>query len=65
MSIEKAYREALKRLKKDTKRNQPAIAKKMRIPYNTVKSLSNGDSLGSIRTWLKIERFYNRKNRAA
>jgi hypothetical protein len=63
MSIEEAYKEILKRLKKDVKPNMPAQAKKMRVPYNTVKSLVRGYSLGSIRTWLKIERYYHRTDR--
>lgn len=60
MSIELAYKEALNKLKKDARPDMPALAKKMRIPYNTIKSLVRRDSQGSIRTWLRIERYYNR-----
>jgi plasmid maintenance system antidote protein VapI len=63
MSIETAHKEALKQLKKDARPNMPALAKRMRMPYNTIKSLVRGDSLGSIRTWLRIERFYSRQNK--
>jgi len=63
MNIETAYKEALRQLRKDARGKMPAHAKKLRMPYNTVKSLIRGDSLGSIRTWLRIERFYNRQNR--
>ena len=65
MNIETAHREALKQLKKDARGKMPALAKKMRMPYNTVKSLVHGDSLGSIKTWLRIERYYNRQNKPA
>ena len=63
MSIETAHKEALKQLKKDARPTMPALAKRMRMPYNTIKSLVRGDSLGSIRTWLRIERFYSRQNK--
>lgn len=61
MSIEREFREVLKKLKKDSKSNIKAYAKKMRMPYNTVKSLVKGNSLGTIRTWLRIEKFYSRQ----
>jgi len=63
MNIETAYKEALRQLRKDARGKMPTLAKKSRVPYNTIKSLVRGDSLGSIRTWLRIERFYNRQNR--
>ena len=63
MSIETAYRESLKQLKKDARGKMPALAKKMRMPYNTIKSLVHEDSQGSIRTWLRIERYYNRQTK--
>lgn len=63
MSIGIAYKEALKKLKRDARPDMPGLAKRMRIPYNTIKSLVRGNSMGSIRTWLRIERFYVRQNK--
>jgi len=63
MSIEAAYKEILKRLKKDSKKDIKGFARKMRMPYNTVKCLVKEESLGTIRTWTKVERFYNRQNK--
>jgi len=63
MSIEEAYKEILKRLKKDSKKDIKAFARKMRMPYNTVKCLVKEESLGTIRTWLKVERFFARQDK--
>jgi len=62
MTIETAYKESLKRLKRESKKNVKEYARKLRMPYNTVKALVREDSMGNIRTWLKVERYFNRQD---
>jgi len=63
MSIETAYKENLKRLKKESKKNIKDYARKLRMPYNTVKSLFREESLGNVSTWLKIEKFWKKQDK--
>jgi len=61
MSIELERNALLKRMRTDSRKDVKAFCKQARLPYQTVRSLLNRRSLGTIRTWLRIEKFYNKK----
>lgn len=53
---EELYRDLRKQLKRAARPNTRAFSKRMRVPYNTIRQLVAGDSLGTIRTWISLER---------
>lgn len=66
MSLETEYRSLLKLIKHDGKKGckgYKGLAKAIKMPYSTLLILSKGDSPGAIKSWLRIERFYNRQNK--
>lgn len=64
-SIETAYRNNLARLRKETKENCKAYAQKLRMPYGTILTLVTGKSVGNVKTWIKIERYFQRQDNKA
>lgn len=62
MSLQAEQAALLKRLKRDCRADAKAQAKRMRIPYQTMRSLIGQESIGSLRTWLKIERWYQKRD---
>jgi hypothetical protein len=64
MSIDSERKDLLRRVKKDGRRNYKALAKKIRVPYTTFMLLVKESSYGTIRTWLKIERYYQKTDHA-
>ncbi len=62
MSIQEEHQIILRRLKKDSKENITRQARIMRMPYQTLLCLVRGRSLGTIKTWLRIERFYAKQS---
>lgn len=63
MSIETEYKSLLKRVKHDGKKDYKALAKAIRMPYSTLLVLSKGKSPGAVKSWLRIEKFYNRQDK--
>jgi predicted transcriptional regulator len=62
MSIEKAYKELYKRVKKDGRKNLKDLAKKIKICYSTLQVLMRGKSPGTVRSWIKVEKYYTRQD---
>ena len=60
MGIEIEYKKLLKKIRHDGKKDYKALAKKIRIPYSTLLKLSKGPSAGTIRSWVRIGRYYKR-----
>jgi hypothetical protein len=60
MSIELQRRNLLRRVKKDGRGNIKGLAKKIRMPYPTLLSLSREKTMGTIKSWIKIERYYQK-----
>jgi hypothetical protein len=60
MSIESERRELIRRIRKDGRRNYKELAKRMRFPYTTLMLLLKDGSGGTIRSWVKIERYFQR-----
>lgn len=65
MSILSEYQLAIKRLKKDARKNIKAQATKMKMPYQTIVCLVQDRSMGTIRTWARIEKFYAKQDKSA
>jgi hypothetical protein len=63
MSILSEYQSALKRLKKDARKNVLQHAKLMKIPYQTILYLVNEKSMGTVKTWARIEKFYAKQDK--
>ena len=64
MTIESERSAYLKRMKRDSKDDRPGFAKKIKMPYQTLLGLLKGKSLGTIRSWLKVERYYLRQDKS-
>ena len=62
MSIEDEYKALLKRLKKESKPNVKAFSRRLRMPYNTIKSLVRGESVGNVKTWMRVEKFFAKQD---
>jgi predicted transcriptional regulator len=62
MSIESDRIVLFKRLKKESRQNLKGFCRKARLPYQTIICILNGRSIGSMRTWLKIEKHFTRKD---
>ena len=63
MSIETERKALHKRIKHEGKKDYKALARKIRMPYSTFLGLVKEDTLGTIRSWIRIERFYSRQNK--
>ncbi len=61
MSIKAERIAILNKLRKDARPDMKAFSKRLRMPYQTIRCLIVGRSLGTIKTWEKIERFYERQ----
>ncbi len=63
MSIESERIALLRRLKKDAKPCIKAQARRLKMSYQTILCLVKGQSLGTIKTWQRIEKYYNKQDR--
>uniref|UniRef100_A0A6H2A3Y1 Uncharacterized protein n=1 Tax=viral metagenome TaxID=1070528 RepID=A0A6H2A3Y1_9ZZZZ len=61
MGIETERKALHKLMKKDGKKDYKALARKIRMPYSTLLSLVKEETLGAIRSWIKIERYFTRR----
>lgn len=62
MGIETERKELLKRIKKEGKDNLKLFAKQMKLPYSTLLNLVHEETMGTIQTWIRIERFFKKKD---
>ena len=60
MGIELERKLLLARVRKDSRSNQKEFSRKLKLPYQTLRCLLDGRSMGTIKTWLRVERFYAR-----
>lgn len=63
MSIENERKVLLKRIHREGKGNLKVLAKKVRIPYSTFLELSNGLSSGTMKSWIKIEKYFAKQDK--
>lgn len=63
MGIKSEREGLLKRLRVESRKDVKAYCKAARFPYQTVRGLLNGRSLGTIRTWLRIEKHFEKKDK--
>jgi len=61
MSIEIERKQLLKRVKKEGRPDYKALSRKIKMPYSTLLSLVKEETLGAIRSWIKIERYFARR----
>jgi len=61
MSIETERKALHKRIKHEGKKDYKALARKIRMPYSTFLGLVKEDNPGTIRSWIKIERYFTRR----